>query len=170
MGLEYEQKNVLPIEVGEIRPRANVGAIRSGLPFRPACSPAVCSSYLDVRLLPGADPKPILDDLRALARNIGVAAEFEVYLHRPGAIGENVEHLKGALKQAHNRVFGTEPGGVTPHVTSMWRDVNVFNRAGIPSITYGPGSGSGEGTSYFEAEDLVHACQAYALTAVYACG
>ena len=55
-----------------------------------------------------------------------------------------------------------------PPVTSMWRDVNVFNGAGIPSITYGPDSG--EGTSYFEAEDLVHACQAYALTAIFACG
>jgi acetylornithine deacetylase/succinyl-diaminopimelate desuccinylase-like protein len=168
--LEYEKKNVLPIETGEIRPKAGVGAIRSGLPFRPSCCPAVCSSYLDVRLLPGADPKPILEDLRSLAGRIGVGAEFEVYLHRRGYIGENIEHLRSAIESAHRHVFGTKPGGVPSPVTSMWRDVNVFNGAGIPSITYGPGSGSGGGATYLEVEDLVRASQVYALTALSACG
>jgi acetylornithine deacetylase/succinyl-diaminopimelate desuccinylase-like protein len=168
--LEYEQKNVLPIEPGEIRPKADVGAIRGGLPFRPSCCPAVCSSYLDVRLLPGADPQPILEDLRALARRTGVQAEFEVYLHRPGYIGENIEHLRGSLESAHEHVFGTKAGGVTSPVTSMWRDVNIFNGAGIPSITYGPGSGAGGGTTYLEVDELLRASQVYALTALFSCG
>ena len=67
-------------------------------------------------------------------------------------------------------MFGTKPGGVPSPVTSMWRDVNVFNGAGIPSITYGPGSGSGGGATYLEVEDLVRASQVYALTALSACG
>ncbi|MFQ5913907.1 MAG: M20/M25/M40 family metallo-hydrolase [Nitrospinota bacterium] len=168
--VEYEKKNVMPIEVGEIRPKIDVGAIRSGLPFRPSCCPAVCSIYLDVRIVPGAEPKAILEELRALAGKLGVAAEFEIYLHRPGYIGKNVEHLREALESAHQQVFGTKPGGVIPPVTSMWRDVNVFNGAGIPSITYGPGTGAGGGGTYFTIEDLVSASQVYALTALFACG
>ena len=168
--LQYEEKRVLPIEVGEIRPRAAVGAIRSGVPFHPSNTPAICSSYLDVRLLPGADPNPIVEELRALARKVGVGAEFEVYLFRPGYIGKNIEHLRGALETAHQEVFGTKLGGVSPPVTSMWRDVNIFNAVGIPSITYGPGGGAGEGTSYVKVEDLVHASKVYALTALFACG
>ncbi|MBI2880951.1 MAG: M20/M25/M40 family metallo-hydrolase [Candidatus Tectomicrobia bacterium] len=167
---EYEKKNVLPIEVGEIRPRADVGAIRSGLPFRPSCCPAVCSCYLDVRLLPEAAPQPIIEDLRAMAQGLGIAAEFEVYLHRPGYIGKNVERLRGALEKAHQQVHGKKIGGVAPPVTSMWRDVNLFNAVGIPAITYGPGAGAGGGSTFFLAEDLARASQVYALTAVHACG
>lgn len=167
--LEYEQKRVLPIEVGEIRPRVNVGAIRSGVPFHPSNTPSICCSYLDVRLLPGADPQQILEELRALTKKVGIEAEFEIYLFRPGYIGKNIEHIREALETAHQEVFGTKPGGVPPPVTSMWRDVNIFNAAGIPSITYGPGSGAGEGTSYLTVEDLLHASQVYALTAFFAC-
>ena len=51
----------------------------------------------------------------------------------------------------------------------MWRDLNVFNRAGIPSLTYGPGAPTGGGMKYLSVEDLERAARVYALTAYYTC-
>ncbi len=56
---------------------------------------------------------------------------------------------------------------------SMWRDINVFNGAGVPAITCGPGArtvGRGEGMPFLLAEDLVKASQAYALLALFVRG
>lgn len=166
---EYEQKQALPLEFGEIRPKVSVGAIRSGLPFRPSTTPAICSSYLDVRLVPDADPDPIVEEIQSIARKVGVGAEVQVYLYRPGYIAKDIGHLKGAIEAAHHAVLGGKPGGVTPPVTSLWRDVNIFNAAGIPSMSYGPGTGAGGGTTYVTIEGLLKASQVYALTALHAC-
>lgn len=167
--MDYERKSVCRFQGGEIEPKAQIGAIRGGVPYKPSSSPGVCSIYLDVRLAPGADPREIEAELRDVAAKAKVEAEVEMYLYRKGCVGKNIEHIRGAVESAHRSVFGCKPDMVKPAVTSMWRDINIFNEAGIPSITYGPGSGSGEGTSYLTVEDLVKASKLYALIAYYAC-
>ena len=58
--------------------------------------------------------------------------------------------------------------------TSMWRDLNVFNEVGIPSICYGPPRQrepvSGAGNRAMKIADLVQATKVYALTAMDLCG
>ncbi|HEX9660677.1 MAG TPA: hypothetical protein VGB27_00200 [Candidatus Binatia bacterium] len=45
---------------------------------------------------------------------------------------------EGAVTHAHIYIFGSEPPAPPSAETSMWRDLNVFNEVGIPSICYGP--------------------------------
>jgi hypothetical protein len=56
----------------------------------------------------------------------------------------------------------------------MWRDVNMFNEVGIPSICYGPPRQrerySDAGNRAMRVDDLVAATQVYALAALALCG
>ena len=51
----------------------------------------------------------------------------------------------------------------------MWRDHNVFNEVGIPSLTYGPPGVAGAGTFAVRKEDLLRTSRVYALTALAMC-
>jgi hypothetical protein len=64
------------------------------------------------------------------------------------------------------------PPQVETAVVSMWRDTNVFNLAGIPSLTFGPSRGRADvqGTGYFALDDLVDAAKMYALVALEVAG
>ncbi len=54
----------------------------------------------------------------------------------------------------------------------MWRDTNVYNRAGIPSLTFGPSRGKAavQGTGFINLDDFVDGAKIYALTALSICG
>ena len=56
----------------------------------------------------------------------------------------------------------------------MWRDLNVFNEVGIPSVCYGPPRQreplSGAGNRAMKIADLIAATKVYALTALKVCG
>ena len=52
----------------------------------------------------------------------------------------------------------------------MWRDSNVFNEAGIPTVVYGPGISTAGGKFAIDIDVLVAAARIYALTAVELCG
>lgn len=167
--LEYEQQNTLDLPYGRMVPKVGIGAIRAGRPYNPSSSPGSCSLYFNARLLPDANPNEVVEEVKAVCRKRGVPAEIEVFLYRPGSIAQNIEPFRNDLEEAHRHIFGGELGGVESPETSMWRDLNVFNRAGIPSLTYGPGAGSGGGGRFLLVEDLVKAAQVYALTAYSWC-
>jgi len=67
---------------------------------------------------------------------------------------------------------GPPPSEAETAVVSMWRDTNVFNGAGIPSLTFGPsrGEASVQGTGQFHLDHLVAAANIYALTAMQISG
>ena len=167
--MEYEKKNAYDLEFGRFIPKANIGAIRAGRPFNPCSSPGSCSLYLDVRLTPHANPGKVVEEVKEVCRKRGTPAEVEVYLYRQGAEGRNLEPLREALESAHQDVFGDNLKGVGSPETSMWRDTNVFNLGGIPSLTYGPGAASGGGGQSLLEDDLERAAQVYALTTYYHC-
>ena len=56
----------------------------------------------------------------------------------------------------------------------MWRDLNIFNEVGIPSVCYGPGRQkelySGWQDRAMKISDLVEATKVYALTIMSLCG
>lgn len=170
--LEYEARNRYQFGAGVMVPKVNIGAIRGGLPYHPIVSPAVCSIYLDVRIVPGGEPLTVRGEILSLITRLGLSASVELYLFRQGYEGKGIELIKEAVEKAHRYIFGSNPGGVPPPVTSMWRDVNVFNSAGIPAVTYGPGSGVAggkEGGMFLTVDDLVTAAKLYALIAIEVC-
>jgi acetylornithine deacetylase/succinyl-diaminopimelate desuccinylase-like protein len=170
---EFEARRSGPTPCGDVRPKAQVGAIRGGLPWRPNRSSPYCALYVDVRTLPGEDVGEVTASLAAAVAGTGTGGRVELIMAKPGAVGEGVEPLADAVRDAHVAVRGTEPPPqVETAVVSMWRDTNVFNAAGIPSLTFGPSRGRADvqGEGFFALEDLVDAAKMYALTALRIAG
>jgi acetylornithine deacetylase/succinyl-diaminopimelate desuccinylase-like protein len=167
--IEFEAARSGPTPCGDVRPKAQVGAIRGGIPWRPNRSSPYCALYVDVRTLPGEDVEEVTAALRAAIDATGTGAELELIMFKPGALGEGVEPLADAVRNAHREVRGSDPAPqVETAVVSMWRDTNIFNLAGIPSLTFGPSRGKAEvqGTGFFALDDLVDAAKMYALIAL----
>jgi acetylornithine deacetylase/succinyl-diaminopimelate desuccinylase-like protein len=170
-GAGYEQRYSYRSPSGPVVPKVSVGAIRGGLPFKPIETAGVCALYLDIRVPPHLSPQVALEELRQVVVGLGLEAEIEPYLFRRGYEGQGTEPLQSAIRQAHARFFAAPPQEPDAPVSSMWRDLNVYNEIGIPSVTYGPPLGlSSEGWSYFiRADDIVRAAKLYALIALDVC-
>lgn len=167
--VEYERARTGPTPCGVVRPPAQVGAIRGGIPYRPNRSAPYCALYVDIRTLPDEEPQAVLRDLEAAVLDVGVDADVEMVMAKRGAVAEGIEPLTAAIAEAHEAVRGTPPPTeAEPAVVSMWRDSNILNRAGVPALTFGPGRGRAavQGTGFMELEDLVDAAKMYALTAM----
>jgi acetylornithine deacetylase/succinyl-diaminopimelate desuccinylase-like protein len=171
--IEFEAARSGPTPCGEVRPKAQVGAIRGGIPWRPNRSSPYCALYVDVRTLPGEDVDEVTAALRAAVDATGTGAEVELIMFKPGAEGAGIDPLADAVRSAHRRVRDSEPPAeVETAVVSMWRDTNIFNQAGIPSLTFGPSRGRADvqGHGFFELDDLVDAAKMYALVALEVAG
>jgi acetylornithine deacetylase/succinyl-diaminopimelate desuccinylase-like protein len=158
---------------GEVRPKAQVGAIRGGIPWRPNRSSPYCALYVDVRLLPDEDVGPVTESLRTAIAGAGVNAEVDLIMSKTGAVAEGIEPLADAVAAAYRAVRGEDqPAEAEAAVVSMWRDTNVFNKAGIPALTFGPPRGRADvqGRGHFALDDLVDAAKMYALTALQIAG
>ncbi len=75
--------------------------------------------------------------------------------------------LLEGLKKSHAASFGTELQLAAPVISSMWRDVSIFNEMGIPSITYGPPRNF-KGQS-MTVDDIVRIAEIYANLAIEVC-
>lgn len=170
---EFEAARSGPTACGEVRPKAQVGAIRGGIPWRPNRSSPYCALYVDVRTLPGEDFEAVTAALTDAVAATGTGARVELIMAKAGYEGTGTEPLADAVRDAHRRVRGTDaPAQVETAVVSMWRDTNVFNGAGIPSLTFGPSRGRADvqGEGFFALDDLVDAAKMYALTALRIAG
>lgn len=178
----YPDRHAIESPCGPVRPKVNIGAIRSGSPARPSETAASCSIYMDVWRAPGAPRRPVLDELRGVLDATGVACSMQVYMQRNGFVGQGVEPLAAAAGAAVGRVTGSPPPPVSEDITSMWRDTNVYNEFGIPALTFGPtrykmGRHKFQTSSryqtidrYLTIPDMVAAAKVYAATAIEICG
>ena len=166
---EYEQRNTYRGPNGTIVPKASVNAIRSGYPFNLTSAPQVCSFYVDTRVLPGANPMDVRDELRGLLREAGVEGSVELFLYRPGFEVRGAERLIEAVRRCHDQVFDRPPAIVGDPVTSMWRDTNAFNELGIPAISYAPRAASHAARKALKVKDLTDAALVYARIAMDLC-
>jgi len=165
--LEYEEKNKYEFELGTVVPRVNIGAIRGGLPYKVSKTVGMCCLYVDIRMTPGKSPMAVKRELEQLLKSVNIEGEVEMYLYRRGHEGKNIEVLRDAIETAHFNFFGEKPPKVESVITSVWRDINIFNEAGIPSITYGPGIAlTREGV---EIEEFVKASKLYSAIALDMC-
>ena len=171
--IAFEAKRTSSTPCGQVQPKAQVGAVRGGIPWRPNRSSPYCALYVDVRTLPGEDPQEVTRSLRTAIDDVAVGAELELVMAKPGAVGKGVEPLVAAIRAAHQRVLDSPPPiEAEPAVVSMWRDSNVFNAAGIPAVTFGPSRGQAvvQGTGHMELDDMVASAKMYALTALQISG
>lgn len=155
---------------GTVQGRANIGAVRGGRPDKITKSAQLTHLYLDVRLLPGASPIEIQRDIAATLGDAGVPHEIELTTYRRGWEASGIEDLAAVVTEAHVAEVGTTPERPAAPVTSMWRDTNPFNEAGIPALMYGPSASTGGGNFTVEVEQLALASRIYARTALGYCG
>lgn len=166
---DYQTRNTYKSAVGTIVPKASVNAIRSGYPFNVTSAPQICAFYVDTRILPGANPMDVRDEIRGVLRSLGVTGDVELYLYRPGFEAKGAERLIETIRRCHAQTFKDPPAIVGDPVTSMWRDTNAFNELGIPAISYAPRATSHATTKSFKLKDLTDAALVYARIAMDLC-
>lgn len=166
---DYQTRNTYTSEVGTIVPKASVNAIRSGYPFNVTSAPQICAFYVDTRILPGANPMDVREEIRGVLRGLGVTGDVELYLYRPGFEAKGAERLIETIRRCHAQMFKDPPAIVGEPVTSMWRDTNAFNELGIPAISYAPRAQSHATTKSFKLKDLTDAALVYARIAMDLC-
>ena len=165
----YQQRNTYRGPTGTIVPKASINAIRSGYPFGLTSAPQICSFYVDTRILPGANPMDVREELRGVMRDAGVEGTVELFVYRPGFEAKGAERLIETVRRCHGQTFATPPAIVGDPVTSMWRDTNAFNELGIPAISYAPRAASHATKKSFKVKDLADAAVVYARIAMDLC-
>ena len=166
---DYQTRMTYAGPNGTIEPKASINAIRSGYPFSLTSTPQLCSFYVDTRILPGANPLDLRDELRKVLADVGVPGKVELILYRPGFEAVGAERLIETIRRCHDQVFEQPPTIVGAPVTSMWRDTNAFNELGIPAVSYAPRSVSHAARKSFKVKDLTDAAVAYARIAMDLC-
>jgi acetylornithine deacetylase/succinyl-diaminopimelate desuccinylase-like protein len=168
---EYEQKYALEYPVGKMVPKVSIGAIRAGAPYKPSTTPRTCSIYVDVRVPPPVPFSQVEKELKQVINSVGLGGTVECFMARKGYEGQNVEPLVDAVREAHAAVRGNPPPPVDTPETSMWRDINIFNEVGIPSVTFGMPrkSASDAPERFIDIRDIVDVAKMYALIALKIC-
>lgn len=177
----YEQRNTRQLPGGGTQiAKASIGAIRAGSPYYPVMSPELASAYIDVRTLPGADPREIQSEVEAVLVQAGLQGTVEIYKALPGFEAKGADRLIKHIQAAQLQVRSTEAGPAASKFTSMWRDINPFNEAGIPAVTYSVPTGYSDADYYAQGrpkiegfnvkvEDLVDCAKIYAGVALGLC-
>lgn len=170
--VQYEKRETIEFAGGTIIPKAQIVEVRGGAGVgRPN---ATCDIFTDVRIAPGKNPLAVQRELAAAILKTNLDCEISLFQYSRGHIAENAEPLIDAVRSAHRYVFGSEPPQPPSAETSMWRDLNVFNEVGIPSVCYGPPRQreplSGAQNRAMKIDDLVQATKVYVLSAMILCG
>jgi acetylornithine deacetylase/succinyl-diaminopimelate desuccinylase-like protein len=165
----YQKRNVFRSRGGTIVPKAQIGGIRGGDPSRPILAPQIAALYLDVRATPGQDPLRTGEEIKQVITDIGLSATVDIFSFRRGYEAQNIERLVDSVRRAHIATFGSEPTPTAAEVSSLWRDINIYNEIGIPALTYGPRTTNHAYRRALPIESLYQAACAYALIAVDLC-
>jgi len=169
----YIERDQVDFGGGVIKPNVSVGAIRGGLPWKIGNAVGRCSIYLDVRIPPGKNPLYVQTEIEKVIAETGVDVEITPYMTRRGYIAEGHEPLTDSIENAHQAVFGKPTETIFTPITSMWRDMNIFNEVGIPSATYGPSYtksfSQGQESDAIHIDDLLNASKVYAQVAMDIC-
>jgi acetylornithine deacetylase/succinyl-diaminopimelate desuccinylase-like protein len=163
----YEKRFVYHCKDGTIVPKVMIGAIRGGNPYHVTRTSEICALYVDCRLTPVSDPLGLRRELRELLAAQKIEGSVELFVYRRSYEAGDTGILLEGLRRSHREVFGTELERAAPAISSMWRDVSIFNEMGIPAITYGPPRNFG-GQS-MTIDDLARTAEIYARIAVAVC-
>lgn len=172
--VDYRERNTEEYGHGIQRASAGIGAIRAGAPQSPVTSPGFASIYLCVMLPAEEGPNSVLQEIEDVLTETGVEQyAIEPYAFRRGYVAddEKVQPLVDAISTASQDVRQAPPSEPQPAITSMWRDINVFNEVGVPAVTFGPPRSHSEGGNQcLHIDDIIDATKLYATTARTICG
>ncbi len=171
---EFEKQRTVQTPCGTMRPKAQVGAIRGGIPWRPNRSSTFGALYFDVRTLPGESTTSVVQAVRKVLTDNGFTAEIEVIMSKGGheAPASAIEPFLKIIAKNHETIRKQQmPNVAEDAVVSMWRDTNIYNSRGIPSLTFGPSRGKapGQGEGFVRVSDFIDGAKIYALTALDVC-
>jgi acetylornithine deacetylase/succinyl-diaminopimelate desuccinylase-like protein len=164
---KYEADSAYESAGGVALPKAQIAAVRGGIPYAFGAGTELVNLYLEVGLNPRQRVADLQHSLERALRQAGVG-EFEVepvvVRHGFEADAGEVAPLVGAVDAATQLTLGRPVERAAPVYSSMWRDHNVFNMQRIPAITTG-----------FKRwrptpKDLVDSALIYALTSLAICG
>ena len=161
----FEAESERRTDGGLARPKATISCVQAGVPYGGGTE--ICSLYVACDLAPRQKAAEVLHALEAVMGRAGVL-EFDVepvvVRHGAEADAAAVAPLVRSAEAAAQLARGEPAGVAKPVYASMWRDHNVFNTQGVPSITMGP-------TRWRPTpQDFVDATLIYALTALSVCG
>ena len=171
----YEKQHTYAYPGGTLIPKVAIGAIRGGEPYNIDGTSEICSIYVDIRTLPGQDFLAIKEELNGIIQSLALDGEVEITVSEPGYEAKNIDCLAESVQTAYKRIFNQELKPAVGPYCSMWRDMNVFNEIGIPTLTYGPttlygpAAGGGRTDYYMHVDDLYKTAQTYALVALDIC-
>ncbi|MEP9380507.1 M20/M25/M40 family metallo-hydrolase [Aquabacter sp. CN5-332] len=163
----YETRNTYHCKDGTIVPKVVIGAIRAGNPYHVTRTSELCALYIDCRLTPVSDPLAIQRQLKTMLADQGIPGDVELFVYRRSYEAGDTTILLDGIRAAHRDVFNAELELAHAPISSMWRDVSIFNEMGIPAITYGPPRGFK--TQCMTVDDIVATAQSYARIAVNVC-
>jgi acetylornithine deacetylase/succinyl-diaminopimelate desuccinylase-like protein len=166
-GRQYAKRFVYNCKDGTIVPKVVIGAIRGGNPYHVTRTSEICALYVDCRLTPLSDPLALRRELRELLAAHKIDGSVELFLYRRSYEAGDTTILLDAIKKCHRDAFGADLQQAATPISSMWRDVSIFNEMGIPSITYGPPRNI-DGRS-MTIDDLAKAAEMYARIAIAVC-
>jgi acetylornithine deacetylase/succinyl-diaminopimelate desuccinylase-like protein len=184
-GAKYEIENTREYPPGKLVPKVTVAAVRGSVPYRPNRTSGICSIYMDVRIPPHREILDVKRELEGVLNRLDLDLDLEMFMSRKGLVGKNSEPLVEAITKCFKEITGQGLGTIPTEEMSMWRDINVFNAVGIPSVTFGPprwilenpgeeerrgSTDPGGKAKYFDREDLVNAAKVYARLALDMCG
>jgi len=168
---------------GILKPRVNVGAIESGWPFKPGFVPALCYSYLDIRMVPGQTPQEVARELKEFLSRFeeeGISVSQEVYAVKGPSLETPANSpIVRACKHSYEFVTNNKHAPASPGRNSFGDDSLVTRKYGIPSVTWGPGgqlpeyagaaaAAGGEG-EFIRMADVIIACKMYVAVALEIC-
>lgn len=183
--IKYEKKFAKEYSSGMLYPKANIGAIRGGVPYRPARTSGLCCLYGDIRIPPDIKLQIVTEDLQKALNETGIDTQLDIFFYKEGFEAKNIEELVEVIEKANKNVRNKELAKVLTEEMSMWRDINIFNKYRIPALVFGPtrqilekeyevkdrlaAKDPGGKLKYFEKKDLLNAAKIYGLTAINIC-
>lgn len=166
----FEAENIYPSGNGPIIPKVNIGAIQGGAPYRPNYYPGICSLYVDVRIPPELRPLRVQRELRDVLNQTGLEYELEMYTSKMGYEARGIEPVVRVIEETYEGLFGEKTPPSTTARSSIWTDTNIYNEMGIPACKFGLGGKRWTIRSeQIDVDDIVRACQVYALSALQIC-
>ena len=166
---EWERRSAY----GGIDGVVNVGALRSGQPWRVSRTPDRADLFLDIRVPPTMAMTAARAEFATLVRELRerhpeLEITSEVYVSAPGAQIAESHPLIAAIDAGHQQVFGAPPARDT---VRWFSDASALTRYGIETVNYGTSSGlpdpDGENLEIAGLRDIA---AVYALVASDVCG
>lgn len=165
----YQQRYTREYAGAVLVPKASIGAIRGGLPYKIYRPPEVCHVYVDIRLNPDTNPVQVEHEIREGLEKVGVPVEIKPFADRRGYEAKNIAPYVDAVSHAHVSVFSTRPATAGKHGNQHVVRYERLQRGRYPVAHLWSGPGLGGGALFQTVEDVYNCARVYALTALEVC-